>query len=81
MANTPDENRYEAFRDAHLFIEPKTECCDVCLCQKEDCRISCDMRGFVCPDCLKNGDALEFFLANHTEQEVERYFESLKIIK
>lgn len=78
--DTPDEIRELRFRENNPdeFIKPETECCEMCLEEKEDCRKGV-RRGFVCPDCLKNGEAVETYLSLYSEKEVSNWLESLKI--
>lgn len=79
--DTLDEIRENEYRDKNpdLFQEQETEICDCCLCQKEDCRVSPDGGGFVCPSCLLDGSAKKFYLENDTtEEQFNLYIQSLK---
>ena len=86
--DTPDEIRENRFRENNpeLFIEPKTELCDCCLCQKEETRLSPDGGGFTCVDCIgrtyESSYAVKRFssITCHTEQELKDWFNKLKII-
>lgn len=77
MADLPDELRELRFRENNPELI-ETECCEMCLEHKEDCRKGVG-RGFVCPDCLKNGEAVETYLSLYSEKEVSNWLESLKI--
>lgn len=85
MANTTDENLYEAYFDKfpERLVEPKTECCDCCLTQQEDFRLSPDEGGFTCVECIgltfENSEAVKKFKDYHSEQELKDWFSKLKI--
>lgn len=87
MADTPDEIRFERYREAnpHLFEEPKTELCDCCLTQQEDVRLSPDDCGFVCVECIgktfESSYAIKKLLdiSNHTREELSDWFYKLKL--
>lgn len=80
--DSPDEIREMRFREMNpdLFPEIETELCDACLCQKEDCRVSPDKGGFICPGCLLSGRAEKYYLENGTsKEEFVEYINNLKI--
>lgn len=80
--DTPDEIREMRFRERNpdLFPKIETDLCDVCLCQKEDCRRSPDKGGYVCPSCLLNGNAKKYYLENDiSEEQFNAFIQSLKL--
>ena len=85
--DTPGELRELRYRENNPdeFIEPKTEICDTCLCQKEDTRLSPDEDGFICVDCIgrtfENSFAVKRLLeiSNCTREELSDWFNGLKI--